>query len=351
MPILIVGVIGRMNHMKRKVVFVSIIITLVTLSSSISVGSLITPQTASPSAPSGNAVITCYGVGIPKTMTITAASAEHLLALFTQLAEANAQDPTSSETQHLQDQILTYAETQHLLPQDLTADQIHTMMQQHSQHLATNTPDTSPTLNGTDRAILCNFITTGNGGTFPIIILPRLIPIIQLPIPRIFIGWQTTDGITSCGHLITHTGMIATGEQQGFALGFWGIGFSIFLPPLCGYGLFGWAAYTKVTAENMQYLPPNHEPKITPIYPLSGATHVPTNTDHLQFSIQDDDNDFMSYTVTTNPAIGNATAALRLSGTYSIPITGLQAATYYTWTVTVSDRKHTVTEAYSFTTE
>ena len=141
-------------------------------------------------------------------------------------------------------------------------------------------------LQGTGREMFCNFVATGEGSAFPIIILPRFIPLIMAPIPRLFVGWKTPIGITSCGGLRSGTGFIASGQQQGLALGFWGIGFSIFLPPVMAYGMFGYALYAKASAEDMEYWPPNHPPEITAMYPLDGATYIPLSTSELRFSYQ-----------------------------------------------------------------
>jgi hypothetical protein len=342
-----------MNDMKNKILLSGLIL-IILLSASTTQGTSPTPANTTVTKPEqgATATITCFIGGTKQTTTVTAQTATDLQDLFERLARANAQDPASQQTRDLQDQILTYAETNDLLPQSLTATQIQTMIEHQGRRFTKADPVIMPLDNeSTNKGILCNFVTTGNGVASPLIILPRLIPIIQLPIPRIYVGWKTSEGLTSIGHLITRTGTLATGEQQGFALGFWGIGFSIFLPPVCAYGLFGWAGYTQVTAEQLEFWPPNHHPTVTAVFPLNGATHVSTTTDQLQFHISDDDNDLMSYSVTTTPDIGSASANLRRGGTYAIPITGLQPATQYTWTVTVTDNKDTTTATYTFTTE
>ena len=171
------------------------------------------------------------------------------------------------------------------------------------------------------------------------------------PIPRLFVGWKTPLGVTSCGGLLSRTGFYAVGEQQGFALGFWGIGFSIFLPPVMAYGMFGYALYAKASAQYMEYYPPNHPPEITAMYPLDGATYVPLSTSELQFSISDYDSDLMSYSVTTYPDVGGGNGNMKPDGTYTVPISGLKSSTEYTWFVTVSDGLDTVEAEFTFTTE
>ena len=339
--------------MKHKILFSSTVLAILLLSSSVPGHSL--PQSTSPSSTTNQnerATITCYLGGVPQTTTVSVQSAQHLQELFNELARANAQDPQSGETRQLQDQILAYAEEQSLLPAGMTADQVYNQLQRYGERLATNKPHSTPIPSDTtDREFFCNFVTTGDGGAFPVIILPRLIPIIQLPIPRLFIFWKTDEGVTSVGGLISRTGFIAAGKQNGVAIGFWGVGFSIFLPPVSAYGLFGYALYAKVTATDMEQWPPNNVPEVSAVYPLDGAQHVPMDTDYLQFHIQDADNDLMSYSVTTSPDVGGGNANLKKDGTYQVPITGLQSSTKYTWAVQVSDGKDTTSATYTFTTE
>ena len=171
------------------------------------------------------------------------------------------------------------------------------------------------------------------------------------PIPRLFVGWKTSIGFTSVGGLMSGTGFYAAGQQQGFALGFWGIGFSIFLPPVRAYGMFGYALYAKASAEYMEYYPPNNPPEITQTDPADGQQMVPTTLTELRFEINDLNNDLMSYNVTTEPDIGSGSGGLKPSGTYSIPISGLESLTNYTWYIQVTDGKDTVNKVCSFKTE
>jgi hypothetical protein len=298
-----------------------------------------------------NAVITCYSNGIPCSHTISYKSGTYLKELFSKLATANARDPCSAETLQLQQQILSYAEQNGLLPAGISADMIFTQFEKRGQSFVTRTIDNNPVSGpGTNQQFFCNFVSTGQGSAFPIIILPRFIPIIMMPIPRLFVSWKTPLGITSCGGLRSGTGFIASGQQQGIALGFWGIGFSIFLPPIMSYGMFGYAVYAKVTAEEMEYWPPNNEPEIVATYPLDGATNLPLSTSELQFHISDYDGDLMSYSVTTYPDIGGGNGNLKPDGTYTVPVSGLKSSTEYTWTVTVSDGKETTNQQFTFST-
>ncbi len=229
-----------------------------------------------------DAIITCSIGGIPHSQTISYESGIYLKELFSELVTANAQDPSSSETQHLQQQILQYADQQGLLPAGISADMLSVQFEKRRQILATPTMVTDPVSSqGTSQQFFCNFVSTGQGSAFPIIILPRFIPIVMAPIPRLFVGWKTPLGITSCGGLRSGTGFIASGQQQGLALGFWGIGFSIFLPPVMAYGMFGYALYAKVSAEDIEYWPPNNPPEITQTDPADGQQMVPVTTSRI----------------------------------------------------------------------
>jgi hypothetical protein len=337
--------------MKNKIFFASIVFIILLLSSSVPVSSLNKSSQDPAAKQEKTATITCYFSGVPQTTTVTAETARQLQALFTALAKANSQDPQSLETHHLQEQILSLAQTNNLLPAGMTADQVHTSLQKKGERLAAR--QLPRTLDGekTDSEYFCNFVTTGDGSASPIIILPRLIPIIQLPIPRLFINWKTEEGFTSVGGLRSRTGFMAEGQQKGTALGFWGIGFSIFLPPISAYGLFGYAMYATVTAENMEQWPPNRPPETSPVNPLDNTTDVSINMNTLQFQISDEDNDQMNYSVTTSPDIGGGNGYLKQDGTYSIPITNLQSSTTYSWTVQVNDGEDTIIRTFTFTTE
>jgi hypothetical protein len=299
-----------------------------------------------------DAIITCFVSGVPYSQTISYESGTYLKELFSELTSANAHNPCSAETQHLQQQILLYAEQQGLLPAGMSADIILMQLGKRGRNFATQNIGGLPlSTAGTGREMFCNFVSTGEGSAFPIIILPRFIPIVMAPIPRLFVGWKTPSGITSCGGLRSGTGFIASGEQQGLALGFWGIGFSIFLPPVMAYGMFGYALFAKVSAEEMEYWPPNNPPEITQTDPANGQQMVPTTLIELRFEINDIDNDLMSYNVTTEPNIGSGSGGLKPNGIYSIPISGLESLTKYSWYIQLTDGKDTVNKICSFETE
>jgi len=299
-----------------------------------------------------NAIITTYISGVPHSQMISYESGTHLKELFSKLAAANAHDPYSAETKQLQRQILVFAEEQGLLPQGMSADKILDQLGRRNQSFAPQSISggSSVYTAGIGREMFCNFVATGEGAAFPIIILPRFIPFVMAPIPRLFVSWKTPLGVTSCGGLLSGTGFYAVGPQQGFALGFWGIGFSIFLPPVMAYGMFGYALFAKATAEYMEYYPPNNPPQIMQTDPADGQQNVPLTTTELRFQISDIDGDLMSYNVTTSPDIGSGSGGLKPDGTYSIPIHGLEDLTQYTWQITLTDGKDTVSQTQHFTT-
>jgi len=142
----------------------------------------------------------------------------------------------------------------------------------------------NPVTQGRGYAFFCNFATFGEGSQFPVIILPRLIPIIQLPIPRVIMHWNAYYGVTSCGGLLSGKGFIAGGPQTGTALGFWGIGFSVFLPPVMSFGFIGYALYATATADEIIPWPPNRAPIVSGEDPPDGTLDVPVDLSELEFS-------------------------------------------------------------------
>lgn len=97
---------------------------------------------------------------------------------------------------------------------------------------------------------ICNFISFSTGSTGPFLVFLRVVPVFLFPIPRLFITWTAEDGFTSCGGLLRMLGYVAVGQQKGFALEFWRIGFSVFLPPIAAYGVFGYTLFVGATAKD-----------------------------------------------------------------------------------------------------
>jgi hypothetical protein len=272
-------------------------------------------------------------------------------AQFQELKKELATHPYDDQTKQHVKQFINLLTEKHALPTGISAQDLNTLLEPPATFAHYFINGILP-FQSTSSEFFCNFATTGTGSAFPIIILPRLIPFILMPIPRIFVKWSTPEGITSVGGLRSGTGFIATGNQKGLALGFWGIGFSIFLPPFAQYGIFGYALFARVTADAFEFWPPNNPPEITQTDPADGQTMVPLSTKELRFAIYDaDKKDLMSYTVTTDPDIGSGSGGMKPSGTYSIPISGLESLTNYTWKISVTDGKDTTEKNSKFTTE
>jgi len=298
-------------------------------------------------------LVTCNTFGFPgeptQEITMSLTDAESLYDKIKELQIEIARDPLSDKTQQLQHEIITLADEHNLLPSGLSVETIQSRL---TPTLRPQLPKLKlPRLQNTASEMFCNYVSTGSGSALPIIILPRLLPILLSPIPRLFVRWKTTEGMTSCGGLRSGTGFIAYGAQNGIALGFWGIGFSIFLPPVMAYGLFGYALYASVNAEFIEPWPPNWSPEITILSPPDGAENVPVSTSELTFQIKDDNEDLMNYTVTTDPDVGSGSGSNILGGTYSVPISGLEGTEEYTWHIQVDDGVNVVDVSSSFTTE
>jgi hypothetical protein len=304
--------------------------------------------------PLENVRIICSTYGFPAETTnemyVPIEIAEGLLEKISELQKEIAWNPGSEKALLLQDDIIEIASEYYLLPEETSPEIMksplppnHVPSYHRKRYL--------PPLENRASAFFCNFITTGTGSQFPVIIFPRLIPIIQLPIPRIFLRWNAIEGITSCGGLLSGKGFIAYGQQKGTALGFWGIGFSVFLPPIMQYGFIGYALYATAEAEVIELWPPNYAPDVYAISPPDGAENIPISTSELSFYLDDFNGDLMNYSVTTNPDIGSGSGSLVSDGEYSIPISGLEGTEQYMWTIQVSDGEDETVETYSFTTE
>jgi len=201
-------------------------------------------------------------------------------------------------------------------------------------------------LSSSGTSFFCSIISGGSGKITPIVLLPR---------PRIFLSWEGYEdndlAITTVGGLISNKGFIAQGSQNGLALGFIGLGITYGTPFGNVYGFTGYSFYSRVSADDIEFYPPNSKPVISDPEPSDYQQNIPITLSDLSFQIHDDDNDLMSYSVSTSPDIGSGTGNNKRSGVYSIPISGLQSSTTYSWTISVSDGMDTSENTYSFTTE
>ncbi len=301
-----------------------------------------------------NVVVTCSTFGFPgepsQEITMPLNEAEFLYDKIKDLQIEVARDPISDKIQQLQHEIITLADEHNLLPAGLSVETLKSRFNP-SWTIQNRRLGILPLQNKASE-LFCTFVSAGSGGVFPIIVLPRLIPIIMTPIPRLFMIWNADEAITSCGGLLSETGFIAYGQQKGIALGFWGIGFTFSLPPFMGvYGLAGYALFARVNAEHIEYYPPNYPPEINAFYPLDGAQNIPISTSELSFHISDPEKELMSYAVTTDPDIGSGNGNLKPDGIYSVPISGLEGSEEYTWHAQVSDGENLVDSTFTFTTE
>ena len=299
-------------------------------------------------------IVTCRTFGFPgeptQEITMSLTDAESLYDKIKELQIEVARDPLSDKTLQLQHEIITLADEHDLLPAGLSPDTLTSRLHP-SWTLQNRRLETLP-LPSKGSELFCTFVSTGSGGLLPIIVLPRLIPIIMTPIPRLFMIWNADEAITSCGGLRSGTGFIAYGQQNGIALGFWGIGFTFSLPPFMGvYGLAGYALFARVNAEEIEFYPPNRAPIISSENPSSGTWDVPASLSELSFRIDDADGDLMSYSVTTDPDIGSGSGNNKKNGFYSVPVSGLDYDKIYRWKVEVTDGKDTTVQQFSFFTE
>ena len=304
--------------------------------------------------PLGEKSVTCYffdrlGNG-ESSVVLSSVDFSRFFSVFEELNNRVAYDPFSDETRGLKLEFAVLLDGLGLIPEGVSKTDVISLM---SPVFSGRKPLFSlPSVSGgRGSAFFCNFATLGEGSQFPVIILPRLIPILLLPIPRVIMHWDAYDGITSCGGLRSGKGFIALGAQQGTALGFWGVGFSVFLPPVMSFGFIGYALFATATADEIELWPPNRPPVVSDESPLDGAVDVPVDLSELSFRIDDPDGDRMNYTVSTSPDIGSGQGQLKKNGVYSVFVDGLEGDKMYSWTVELSDGNILVEKKFSFITE
>ena len=93
-------------------------------------------------------------------------------------------------------------------------------------------------------------------------------------------------------------------------------------------------------------------PSITNPSPSNQATVVSVTSTQLSFDLSSNDNQPMTYSVTTSPSIGSTEATNVANGIYTVPISGLSYGTTYTWTVQATeDGTNWATQTFTFTTQ
>jgi hypothetical protein len=193
-------------------------------------------------------------------------------------------------------------------------------------------------------AIFCTMAGGGSGTMLPFVLLPR---------PRGIVVWSATQGQTAAVQLLSPVGagFRAEGAQSGLVLGFVGLGLTLAVPGEMSYAFFGYALFTSVSADNIEFFPPNEAPVISDENPVDGTWDVPLSLSELSFRISDPEGKLMSYTVTTEPDIGSGSGILKTNGVYSVSVSGLEYLKEYTWTVEVKDDEVTTVKQFSFYTE
>jgi len=267
--------------------------------------------------------------------------------VFQQLKENITINPFNEQTQQLKEEFVALLAHNNLIPASIPPSRYHTLLnppwvQTLMKHHASTTRATSPVRSGIASAVMCDMSGEGTGLMFPFIMLPR---------PRLVMVWMGLDGDMAVGKFLTIGGFIASGQQFGTALGFWGIGFAVAYPEGNIYGFAGYALFVTVTADQIESYPPNQAPMITGTDPVDNEQNVPLSLSELSFSISDPEGDLMSYTVTTSPDIGSGSGNLKPGGTYTVSVHGLQDFTQYSWTIAVSDTQHTTEQTFRFTTQ
>ncbi|PNX51581.1 MAG: hypothetical protein BV456_02615, partial [Thermoplasmata archaeon M8B2D] len=259
--------------------------------------------------------------------------------------------PFSDETQRLKSCFISLLEEKGLLPNGISNDDIiESLNPPNFYQLIQNRLfkcflPVSKISSSKGTAFFCSVASAGSGKTTPFIILPR---------PHIFVFWHGgTQGelsVTHVGTIRSEKGFIASGNQDGMLIGFVGLGLTYGTPFGAFYGLIGYTVYASVTADYIEFYPPNSKPEISNPNPSNNQENIPTTLTELSFQIHDADNELMDYSVTTDPFIGSDSKNNVDNGIYTIPISGLQHSTTYSWTVTVTDGLDTTTSTFNFKT-
>jgi len=296
----------------------------------------------------GETVVTCIAFGKTRdnkqNVILAQDDATMIFKMLRELKSSMTQYPFSEKTQSLKIAFIDLLDEKGLTPNGVSKETYLSLLNPRWAERLQKTRDIAalpqPFANrGT--CALCSVGGEGSGVLIPLFLLPR---------PRIAMLWLGT-GLTTAANLLTSKGYVAGGAQTGFTFGFMGIGLSYALPGYTLYGFIGYALLTSTTAEYVEHYPPNRAPTISDVLPADGGQNIPLSLSELQFRIQDADGDLMSYTITTDPDIGSASGNLKPFGVYTIPVSGLQDMTKYTWHIQVTDGKDTAEETLTFTTE
>jgi hypothetical protein len=295
-----------------------------------------------------NGKITCYAVGnIGKGKQDVVLSTDEAAVIFNRLNELKSEmthNPFSKKTRSLKIAFIDLLAEKGVLPDKSSKEAYLSVLTppgvQRLQDIGIDTPVPQAFVNR-GSCVICSVGGEGSGILFPLFLLPR---------PRIGLFWLGNGG-SAAANLLTGHGYVADGIQTGIALGFIGIGISYAVPGFTLYGFIGYALFASTTAEYVEHYPLNSAPVVSAVNPTDGEKDIPLSLSELQFQIQDADGDLMSYSVTTNPDIGSASGNLKPFGVYSVPVSGLQGLTNYSWFLQVTDGKDTTEKTFGFTTE
>ncbi len=298
---------------------------------------------------SGNGTLTCYSIGkkmnSQQDIELSVNEATTLFNLMSQLRTEMALDPTSDKTESLKIELANLLDQKGLLPTSVSKESWLSLLnppwvKPQGPRKRTSFPGLLTT-HGT--CTFCMLAGDGAGLIFPMFLLPR---------PRLIMGWSTQyGGVTTATNIFTAKGFLAEGMQAGTALGFFGTGLTYSYYGYHIYSFIGYALVAYTNAEYLEYIPPNNPPTVSSVQPADGQDGVPSTLTELKFRIEDPDGDLMKYTVTTDPDVGSASAKLKPSGVYSVPLSGLKNNSIYRWTIEVSDGKVTITEKGDFITQ
>jgi len=273
--------------------------------------------------------------------------------VFDELEYKIMYDPKSVETQDLKNSFINLIDEYGLISEKQSKDDVLLLLNpgwlkqiNNSNSLRVRNPLTNNLIrpffgSNFGASVFCSVSSAGAGLLMPLFMLPR---------PRAVGVWFSSDAVTSAANLFTGKGFLAGGVQSGLLLGFMGVGLTYAVPGVTVYGFIGYSLFAGVTAELMEFFPPNNAPVISNENPLDNAVDVPVSLSELSFRIDDADGDLMSYSVNTDPDIGSSQGQSKKNGIYKVSVNDLESKTKYNWTVAVFDGKDTVERTFSFNT-
>jgi len=91
-------------------------------------------------------------------------------------------------------------------------------------------------------------------------------------------------------------------------------------------------------------------PSILNPSPKHNALFIPISTSNMSFDLTDHQGDLMNWTVETQPDIGSGAGTDVPNGRYTVPVSGLEYFTPYTWFVNVTDGTYWENKTFSFRT-